>query len=106
LPQEVLILVGQADLFPYRIEYRQLETPTAAVGDGPPIPYQLSSHPLVVMELSDVVFDATIAAGQFDYTPPDPNWTDQTASLLERLRHERQDHMATRTPDQPALPAR
>src|SRR4051812_35257030 len=27
MPQEVLLLVGQAALFPYRIEYRSLETP-------------------------------------------------------------------------------
>ena len=69
----------------YRIEYRQLETPVAANGDGPPIPYQLSVHPLVVLEMSDVVFDAPIAAGQFDYTPGDADWVDQTAGLIERL---------------------
>ncbi len=84
MPQEVLLLVGQADLFPYRIEYRHLETPVAASGDGPPIPYQLSVHPMVVLELSDVVFDSPVAAGQFDYTPGDADWVDQTAGLLER----------------------
>jgi hypothetical protein len=106
LPQEVLLLVGQADLFPYRIEYRQLETPVAPNTDGSPIPYQLSAHPLVVLEMSDVVFDAPIAAGQFDYTPGDANWVDQTASLIERLRRQRQEQVATRSPDQSALPAR
>jgi hypothetical protein len=106
LPQEVLLLVGQADLFPYRIEYRQLETPVAAIADGPAIPYQLSDHPLVVLEMSDVVFDAPIAAGQFDYTPGDANWVDQTAGLIERLRRQRQEQVATRSPDQSTLPAR
>jgi hypothetical protein len=106
LPQEVLLLVGQADLFPYRIEYRQLETPVATNPDGPPIPYQLSTHPVVVLELSDVVFDTIIAAGQFDYTPTDPNWVDQTATLLERVRRQRQDQVATRGKDQSALPVR
>jgi hypothetical protein len=109
LPQEVLLLVGQADLFPYRIEYRQLETPTIGSpprsGEGV-IPYQLSVHPLVVLELSDVVFDAPIAAGQFDYTPGDADWVDQTAGLLERLKRQRQEQVATRSPEQPALPAR
>ena len=113
LPQEVLLLVGQADLFPYRIEYRQLETPTIASppnsgegqGEGV-IPYQLSVHPLVVLEMSDVVFDAPIAAGQFDYTPGDADWVDQTAGLIERLRRQRQEQVATRSPDQSALPAR
>jgi hypothetical protein len=106
LPQEVLLLVGQADLFPYRIEYRQLETPVAANSDGPPIPYQLSVHPLVVLELTDVVFDAPITAGQFDYTPGDADWVDQTANLIERLRKQQQAQVATRSPDQTALPAR
>jgi len=106
LPQEVLLLVGQADLFPYRIEYRQLETAIAPKAEGPPIPYQLSVHPLVVLEMSDVVFDAPIAAGQFDYTPGDADWVDQTAGLIERLRRQRQEQVATRSPNQTALPAR
>ena len=106
LPQEVLLLVGQADLFPYRIEYRQLETPVATNSDGPPIPYQLSVHPLVVLEMSDVVFDAPVAASQFDYAPGDAVWVDQTASLIERLRRQQQGQVATRNPDQTALPAR
>jgi hypothetical protein len=104
LPQEVLLLVGQSDLFPYRIEYRKLETPTATAVEGPPIPYQLSVHPLVVLELSDVVFDAPIAAGQFDYTPGHADWVDQTAVLLERLRRTRQARVATRSSDQSELP--
>ena len=106
LPQEVLLLVGQADLFPYRIEYRQLETPVAPNSDGPPIPYQLSVHPLVVLEMSDVVFDAPIAAGQFDYTPGDADWVDQTAGLIERLRRQRQEQVATRNPDQSVVALR
>jgi hypothetical protein len=95
LPQEVLLLVGQADLFPYRIEYRRLETPTPISGNGPPIPYQLSAGPLVVMQLSDVAFDAAIAPGQFDYAPGDADWADQTAAVLERLRRERSNQVAT-----------
>ena len=113
LPQEVLLLVGQADLFPYRIEYRQLETPTIgsppSFGEGQGegvIPYQLSVHPLVVLEMSDVVFDAPIPAGQFDYTPGDADWVDQTAGLIERLKRQRQEQVATRSPEQTALPAR
>jgi hypothetical protein len=105
LPEEVLLLVGQSDLFPYRIEYRQLETPVAANKDGPPIPYQLSVHPMVVLELSDVVFDAPIAAGQFDYTPGDADWVDQTAVLLERLRRASQAQVAARSSDQ-SVPTR
>jgi hypothetical protein len=94
LPQEVLLLVGQADLFPYRVEYRRLETPDTASDNSSPIPYQLSANPIVVLELSDVAFDVPIAAGQFDYSPGNADWIDQTAGILERLRHRRRTEVA------------
>jgi len=97
IPQEVLLLVGQADMFPYRVEYRQMETPQLSSAGGAPIPYQLSVHPLVVLELSDVVFDAPIAPGQFDYAPGNADWTDQTASILEHRRKEKQPEVANRS---------
>jgi hypothetical protein len=96
LPQEVLMLLGQADLFPYRIEYRRLETPRPASAEGTPAPYQLSAEPLVVLELSDVTFNVPIDGGQFDFNPKDVNWVDQTAKLLERLRKQRQAEVAQR----------
>jgi len=85
LPQEVLLLVGQADLFPYRIEYRR----HVSTAPGTAAPYQLSDAPMVVLELSDVAFDATIAASQFDYAPGDTEWNDRTAEHLDRLRSKR-----------------
>ena len=105
-PHEVLLLVGQADLFPYRIEYRRLETPLPSGNDAPPIPYQLSVHPMVVLELSDVTFDAPIAAGQFDYAPGDADWVDHTAVLLERLRRDRRGQVATRNNTESLAPPR
>jgi hypothetical protein len=96
VPQEVLLLVDQADLFPYRIEYRPLETPAASTS-GRAVPYQLSARPLVVLEFSNVVFDMPIPSGQFEYTPPNVDWVDQTAAVLERLRRERQDSIAIGT---------
>jgi hypothetical protein len=96
LPREVLLLVGQADLFPYRIEYRRQETSLATSGDGNVAPYQLSANPLVVLELSDVAFDLPIDGGQFDYNPKDVEWVDQTAKLRERLRKQRQAEVAGR----------
>jgi hypothetical protein len=106
IPFEVLMLFGQADLFPYRVEYRGLETPPAASA-GAPVPFQLSTKPMVVLEFSNVVFDAPIAASDFDYTPLDVNWVDNTATVLERLRQERQAKVASRAANAPpAEPAR
>jgi hypothetical protein len=96
IPQEVLLLVGQADLFPYRIEYRRLETPRAANQGGTAIPYQLSADPLVALELSDVSFDVPIDGGQFDFNTRDVDFDDQTAKVLERLRKQRQAEIARR----------
>jgi hypothetical protein len=83
-----------------------LETPLSTSRQSPTIPYQLSTNPLVVLELSDVVFDTPIAAGQFDYDPGDADWNDHTAAVIERLRRARQAQVATRAPDQTSLPAR
>jgi hypothetical protein len=96
LPQEVLILFGQADLFPYRIEYRQLETPIAANQAGAAIPYQLSANPMVVLEFADVRFDIPTDINQFNYSPGDAEWTDQTTAVLERLRQLREAQLAGR----------
>ncbi len=106
MPQEVLLLVGQANLFPYRIEYRRLETPQTLRDDGTAIPYQLSVDPMVVLELSDVVFDAPIAAGQFDYNPGNADWVDQTTAVLQRLRQKHQAQVATRPENAGAASAR
>jgi hypothetical protein len=107
VPQEVLLLFGQADLFPYRVEYRRRETPLPAGPNLPPATYQLSGNPIVLLEFSDVAFDVPIATGQFDYSPGDIDWVDQTAAVLERLHREREAKVATRTNDNlPAAPAR
>jgi hypothetical protein len=82
-----------------------LETPESSA--GPPAAFQLSASPMVVLEFSNVVFDAPIAPGEFDYTPRDVNWVDHTATVLERLRQERQATVATRADTaHPAAPAR
>jgi hypothetical protein len=94
-PQEVLLLFDQSDLFPYRVEYRRLETPRPGQAAAATI-FQLSASPLVVLELTDVRFNAPIAAGLFDYTPPNALWTYQTAVVRERLRGQRQQKLAER----------
>lgn len=93
LPQEVLILFGQTDLFPYRIEYRPVLTLSAAPGQQV-APFQLGRNPLVLLELSEVSFDVPIAAGQFDFSPGDAEWDDRTAEAVEAMRQARQVRMA------------
>src|SRR5690606_22939013 len=97
IPQEVLILLEQADLFPYRIEYRRLQTPRFGSQESSTIPYQLSTDPIVVMDVADVEFDSPIANGEFDYSPGDTEWIDQTASVLEALRLQRQKQLAAKS---------
>jgi hypothetical protein len=37
-----------------------------------------------------------IAPSQFDYAPPNVDWVDHTALLIEKLRRERQQGVAAR----------
>jgi len=95
LPQEVLVLFGQSDLFPYRIEFRKQLDPPPAVG-GPVPPFRLSREPLVLVELSAVSFDSQLAAGEFDFSPGDAEWNDRTDEYVEAAKRRRQTRLATR----------
>ena len=101
LPQEVLVLFGQSDLFPYRIEFRTLLNPPGALAaNGQPAPFQLSRQPLVLVELSAVSFDGQISAGQFEFSPGDAEWDDRTAEYLEAIRRQQQPRTAARKQEQ------
>lgn len=90
------MLVGQTDLFPYRVEYRRLNDPAiAAESADERAPIQLSADPIVLLEYFDVTFNATIPAGQFDYSPGEAKWDDRTAEYLEKIRRDKQQ-LATR----------
>jgi hypothetical protein len=94
-PAEVLLLIGQQDLFPYWIEYRRLETPDVADANASRPFYHLSASPMVVLKFADVAFNVSVAAGQFDYVPPAKvDWSDQTRVLIQRIRKERQTSFA------------
>jgi hypothetical protein len=97
LPEEVLLLIGQTDLFPYRLEYRRLETAANASQGGSAIPYQLSNIPMVVLEFTDIAFNIPTEPGQFNYAPGDAEWTDRTAAVLEQLRVARERQVAGRS---------
>jgi len=97
VPQEVLLLVSQAESFPYHIEYRRLDDPAASqTVDGRLAPFQLSAEPLVLVEYFDVVFDRPVSVGQFDYSPGDANWDDRTAEYLDKLRGKHRKQLANR----------
>jgi hypothetical protein len=96
LPQEVLLLFGQSDLFPYRIEFRPLVAlPVTPAAPGQAVAFQLSSDPLMLLELSAVSFDSQVPAGQFDYAPgSEENWNDLTAEYIDALRQQREERTA------------
>jgi hypothetical protein len=97
LPREVLVLIGQADLFPYRIEFRkQLSHLEPSPGSGQIPPFQLSREPLLLLELSAVTFDSQIAVSQFDFSPGEAEWDDRTAECLDAMRLRSQTRTAAR----------
>ncbi len=97
IPQEVLLLFGQSDLFPYRIEFRNPQSAPPATGEQI-APIQLSSDPLECIEFEAVSFNTAIAAGQFDYLPGDAKFDDDTARQLEKIRLQRAEKIAARRP--------
>lgn len=94
LPQEVLLLFGQADLFPYRLEFRRKVASYAANANSPLSDFALTSDPLMLLELSAVSFDSQVPAGQFDYLPGAANWVDHTSEYIEVLKKQRAERMA------------
>lgn len=94
LPQEVLLLFGQSDLFPYRIEFRRLLAPRTASAASQLAAFTLSSDPLMLLELSAVSFDSQVPAGQFDYSAGDAHWIDQTSEYIDALKRQRAERMA------------
>ncbi len=71
MPDQVVLLLGQADLFPYRIEYRRTQ--------GSRGRFQ------VTMDLYDPVFDAPIAPRRFAYARGNTAEIDATPGVLRSL---------------------
>jgi hypothetical protein len=107
IPQEVLLLVRQSDLFPCRMEFRQILNPTPTAAGEVAEAFQLTNNPMALVEFCDVQFDVPIAAGQFDFSVGDTDWKDLTDEHLDKLRGDRRREMATRRgSDEPAKPRR
>jgi hypothetical protein len=91
VPRRVVLVVGQDDLFPYRIEYW---------GSHPRSKKSAPSEQLIVeMDLFEIQFDAPIDPHQFLYNPGDSPFEDQTADYLQKLGFEgRTEAAGVRTP--------
>lgn len=86
LPLNVLVLLGQNDLFPYLIEYRAGDDQLADADVPVEALFQLSREPLARLEFYDVVFDRDISTVEFIYSPPDePDWYDRTDQYVDRI---------------------
>jgi len=77
LPDRVVLMLGQDDLFPYRVEYRR-GIPEKAGG-------QNDGRPLVTMELFDVKLDVPIDRARFVYNPGNTGFSDETESFISSL---------------------
>jgi hypothetical protein len=77
LPDRVVLMLGQDDLFPYRIEYRR-GIPLKAGGRD-------DSRALVTMELFDVKLNVPIDRNRFIYNRGTTDFSDQTESFISSL---------------------
>jgi len=80
LPDQVVVILGQDDYFPYRIEYRRTLTDARPTDAGPH-----PSRALVVMQLYDVMLNVPIDPKRFLYSPADLPWNDETERFLSGL---------------------
>jgi hypothetical protein len=87
LPSNVLILLGQSDLFPYIIEYRSANDPLASDQAPAAALFQLSRQPLARLEFFDVTFDREPSDIEFHYDPPvEPPSYDVTNQYVDRMQ--------------------
>lgn len=83
VPHHVLLLLGQADLFPYLIEYRGSgDAPLAASAAG----RSEAAAPLARYEMFDVQFAVQMDPDLFRYTPPEDGARDITPAVRQRMR--------------------
>ena len=79
VPDQVVLLLGQDDLFPYRIEYRrQIPQKDAAPGES-------ASRALVTMDLYEVSLNVPIDPAQFGYQPGETEIVDQTDAFVQSM---------------------
>jgi hypothetical protein len=79
VPDRVVLLLGQDDLFPYRIEYCRTRPEKSDQPDAP------TSRPLVTMDLFEVSINVPIDPGQFVYPAGKDQPVDETEGFLQTL---------------------
>jgi hypothetical protein len=79
LPDRVLLLLGQEDLFPYRIDYCRDAPPKKRGGETP------SARTLLTVEFFEVAFNQPIPLEQFVYNPGTGEKSDRTEEFLQSL---------------------
>jgi len=79
LPDQVLVFLGQGNLFPYRVEYRR-SVPLKDQKPGEP-----ASRTLVWMDLIDVSLNVPIDPSRFRYNPGNVKFSDQTPAFIQSL---------------------
>jgi hypothetical protein len=79
LPDQVVLLLRQEDLFPCRVEYRRTLPEKQILPGGP------NTRALVAMDLFEIHVGGRIDPSYFIYSPGDIEITDQTAAFLRSL---------------------
>ncbi len=80
MPEEVLLYLGQDDLFPYRIEYRR-----RPVRQGKQAAEGSDQLPILIVELYEVRMNSPIDPQQFVYQPGSLEVLDTTEQMLKSL---------------------
>ncbi len=87
LPHSVQLLLGQDDLFPYRIDFLRQDTETGE---------QIA---IMTLELFDVEIGGVVDPRPFTYKPGDQEVTDRTQEFINKLKLDRRE-------DEPTIHAR
>lgn len=82
MPEEVLLYLGQDDLFPYRIEYRRRSVRPGKAES--PVAAEMS--PILIVELYEVRLNSAIDPQQFAFQPGSLEVLDTTEQMLKSLK--------------------
>ena len=97
MPLNVMVLLGQEDLFPYLIEYRSPDDQLANEELAASALFQLSREPLARLTMREVEFNRPISTVEFIYQPPsEPLWDDGTNGYVKKLEHSQAIQVAQR----------